>query len=258
MPELPDLQVFSSNLKKALAGKTVTAIEAPVPKNLNVSIAELKKTLSGEAIKEVYREGKELYITFGKGDRLSLHLMLHGSLHLSHASEKQKNTVLRLVFDDETALALADWQGRAKPTLNPKPPKAPDALSGEVDAAFLEKALQRKALVKNVLLDQKVIRGIGNAYADEILWEARISPFSVSNKIPAAGIRRLAKAIKSVLKQAEKQIRKSHPDIISGEVRDFLDIHNARKKQSPTGTAIEYKTVGGRKTYFTSEQELFE
>ncbi|WP_432326526.1 hypothetical protein ACRQ5D_21415 [Mucilaginibacter sp. P25] len=61
-----------------------------------------------------------------------------------------------------------------------------------------------KTNIKTVLLDQKIMRGVGNAYADEILWHARISPFSVSSKIPEAKLKDLVKAIKSVLEDAEK------------------------------------------------------
>jgi formamidopyrimidine-DNA glycosylase len=61
-----------------------------------------------------------------------------------------------------------------------------------------------------------------------------------------------------VLHDAEKQILATHPDIISGEVRDFLKIHNARKKQSPTGGEIHNKIVSSRKTYYTDEQDLYE
>ncbi|HXL58066.1 MAG TPA: hypothetical protein VN958_17510 [Chitinophagaceae bacterium] len=60
-----------------------------------------------------------------------------------------------------------------------------------------------------------------------------------------------------MLQDAEKQILKTHPDIISGEVRDFMNIHNPKKKQSPAGADIHYKTVSSRKTYYTDEQELF-
>lgn len=73
------------------------------------------------------------------------------------------------------------------------------------------------------------MRGVGNAYADEILWHARISPFSVSSKIPEAKLKDLVKAIKSVLEDAEQNILKSNPGIINGEVRDFMDIHNSKK-----------------------------
>lgn len=81
--------------------------------------------------------------------------------------------------------------------------------------------MKTRTNIKNLLLDQKVIRGIGNAYADEILWHARISPLSVCNKIPDEKIKAIAKSIKTVLHKAIKHICKSHPQIISGEVRDF-------------------------------------
>jgi formamidopyrimidine-DNA glycosylase len=106
-------------------------------------------------------------------------------------------------------------------------------------------------------MDQNKIRGIGNAYADEILWDANISPFSVCNKIPTKKVAALLQSIKRVLRQAEKQILKSHPDLISGEVRDFLVIHNAKKKESPSGSPILVKKVGARKTYYTEEQHLY-
>lgn len=107
------------------------------------------------------------------------------------------------------------------------------------------------------MLDQKIMRGVGNAYADEILWHARISPFSISSKIPEAKLKNLAQSIKTVLENAEKSILKSNPDIINGEVRDFMDIHNSKKKHSPTGAAIIVNEAS-RKTYYTNEQELFE
>jgi formamidopyrimidine-DNA glycosylase len=106
-------------------------------------------------------------------------------------------------------------------------------------------------------MDQKVLRGIGNAYADEILYDAKLSPFSVSNKIPATNVKQLAKSIKKVLEEAEKQILKNTPDIISGEFRDFMLVHQPRKKQTPAGEMIHQKPLGSRKTYYTEEQELF-
>lgn len=108
------------------------------------------------------------------------------------------------------------------------------------------------------MLDQKNIKGIGNAYADEILWDSLIDPSSVSNRIPDNKIKALAKSVKTVLLNAIKQILKTHPDIISGEVRDFLNIHNSKKKQSPGDAPIKQKMIGGRKTYYTDEQELFQ
>jgi formamidopyrimidine-DNA glycosylase len=131
-------------------------------------------------------------------------------------------------------------------------------LSDEVDYKFLKEKLSKKRTnIKTFLLDQDIIRGIGNAYADEILWESKIHPESVCNKIPDDKIKTLAKDIKSVLKDAEKQILKINPDIISGEERSFLKIHNSKKKESPTGQKIHNKMLNSRITYYTDEQELY-
>jgi formamidopyrimidine-DNA glycosylase len=256
MPELPDLQAFSYNLNKKLGGKTIKEIIIVNAKKLNVTHKELKDTLEGQKLDKVYREGKELYFKFGKGDILALHLMLHGKLFLFEGKNENKYQIIELHFSDDTGLVLTDFQGIANPTLNPEEKEAPDAM--EADNNFLKTRLAKtKTNIKTVLLDQKIIRGIGNAYADEILWDAGISPFSASNKIPEDKLKDLTKSIESVLTNAEKSILKSNPDIISGEIRDFMLIHNSKKTHSPKGAEIKIKE-GPRKTYYTDEQELFE
>lgn len=256
MPELPDLQVFSHNLNKALSGKKLKEVRVVDPKKLNVSEKELKSVLEDQTLKEVQREGKELYFKFNNGNILSMHLMLHGKLYIFSGVNEHKYTILELLFAGDTGLALTDFQALAAAALNPAGKDGKDAL--EADFAYLKEQMgNTRTAVKSLLLDQHVIRGIGNAYADEILWDARISPMSASNKIPPEKIRELAHSIKKVLKDAEKQILKSHPDIINGEIRDFLNIHNSRKKQSPSGAVIHVTKAGSRKTYYTDEQELF-
>lgn len=257
MPELPDLQVFSANLNRQLGSKRLRQINVLKRAKVNVSGKQLKKALEGQRLKEVYREGKELRMVFQNGNILGLHLMLRGKLQWLDAQPAPSYTLLELLFEGSKQLILTDYQYNARITLNPEPAEAPDALSGEVNAAFWKKHLQTKAGIKSRLMDQDVVRGIGNAYDDEILWEAGISPFSVSRAIPDAKIKALARAVKQVLKKAERQIRKAGPGIIGGEVRDFLHIHNPSKKHSPQGAVIKQKTTGSRKTYYTAEQELF-
>lgn len=259
MPELPDLQVFSKNLTKRLSGKKVKVITVPNSKKLNVTVKKLKESLEGKVLDNVLRVGKELHFQFKGGDVLALHLMLRGQLHVFEHKNDNRFTIIELLFVDDSGIAMTDYQGAATPTLNPDERDTVDALSDEMNFSFLKETLRKKkSVIKNVLLDQKVVRGIGNAYADEILWEAGISPFSISNKIPDDKIKALTKSIKGVLKSAEKNILKTHPEIISGEVRDFLNIHNSKKTQSPKGAAIKHKVVGARKTYYTDEQEMFE
>ncbi|MFD0749847.1 Fpg/Nei family DNA glycosylase [Mucilaginibacter calamicampi] len=256
MPELPDLQVFARNLNKLFKGKTLAKIETPNHKKLNVSVKELKSALEGKELTNVRRVGKELHFEFGK-HALGLHLMLHGQFYTFDGDNAHKFTIVELHFTGGQGLALTDYQGAATPTLDPEEKDVPDALA--VELAYLKEKLSKKrSPVKTVLMDQKVLRGIGNAYADEILWEARISPFSPANKLPEAAVKKLAKAIKEVLEDAEKQIIKHSPDIISGEVRDFLKVHLPRHKQTETGAAIHQKELGGRKTYYTDEQEVFD
>jgi formamidopyrimidine-DNA glycosylase len=258
MPELPDLQAFSRNLSKKLVGKKVEKINAIYKKRLKTEEKGLQRSLEGATLSSVCREGKELHLSFDNGNVLALHMMLKGQLHLFHEKNDARFTIIELLFTDGTGLAMADFQGQATPTLNPQPKEAPDALSNTVNFKFLKEKLNKsKAAVKKVLIDQQVIRGIGNAYADEILWHARISPFSISNKIPDANLKALAKSIKSVLKQAEKKILKANPEIISGEIRDFVAVHSSKKQKSPTGARILIDKSSARKTYYTREQKLF-
>lgn len=257
MPELPDLQVFQRNLTKLLRGKKVNKVMVRNKKKLNVSTPALKKAIEGKTIKKVERSGKELNILFNNNTVLGLHMMLHGELYWLEKNKPQKFSILELYLNDDNKLVLADFQGQAVPTLNPELSEVPDALSPSVNTNFLKKILQHKGTIKQVLMDQHLIRGIGNAYADEILWQAGISPLSSAQKIPAHTIKTLAAAIKKVLKHAEQQILKEHPDIIGGEIRDFLVVHQPRKTHTPDGARIKRTTVNSRKTYFTDEQELY-
>ena len=258
MPELPDLQIFSRNLNKSFKGKTVAAVRVSNARKLNVSEKELKAALEGQELVKIARVGKELHFEFKNGRVLGLHLMLNGRFHIFNNENEHKYAIVELLFNDDTGLVMTDFQGAAAPTLDPKPSAAIDALSDEVTFEFLKERLQKtRSGIKTILLDQHIIRGIGNAYADEILWHARISPFSAANKIPDDKINQLAKSIRHVLADAEKQILKTHPDIISGEVRDFLVVHTAKKKSTDGGAIIHQKEISSRKTYFTDEQELF-
>ncbi len=258
MPELPDLEVFSSNLQKKLSGKKLQKLTVVNKSKLKIPEREFRSGIEGQELKKIYREGKELRLAFANGNILGLHLMLNGDLHLFEKRNEHKYPIIELLFEDNKGLAITDFQGMANATLNPEEKQSPDALSDTVDFKFLKEHLAKTRInIKKFLMEQKVIRGIGNAYADEILWDALISPVSICNKIPEDKIKVLAKSIKTVLGHAIREIIKSHPDIISGEVRDFLVIHNSLKKQSPTGAEIKQIMIGGRKTYYTDEQEVY-
>jgi len=259
MPELPDLNVFAKNLDKALRAKKVEKIVVVNKSKLKTSVAKLKKQIQGSKLKKVYREGKELHFEFNNGNIIGMHLMLKGNLYIIEGEKNdKKNTIAELHFNNHKILVLTDYQGAANITLNPVVKDSPDALSEAADYKFLKDQLANKrTAIKTFLLDQNIIRGIGNAYADEILWKSKIHPESICNKIPDAKIKSLAKNIKSVLRDAEKKILRINPEIISGEERSFLKIHNAKKKESPAGAKIQNKMLNSRVTYFTNEQQLY-
>jgi formamidopyrimidine-DNA glycosylase len=254
MPELPDLEVFSKNLSAALKGASLQKLRLGAGAKTTVP-AKRFLTLEKQRVKKIYREGKELRIAFTK-NVLGIHLMLHG--RLSWVTEKPPaHTLLTLEFSNGKILALADYQRQARISLDPEESTVPDALSPDLKIGFWKEALQTRATIKNVLLDQKTVRGIGNAYADEILWAARISPFSAAKNLPPAAVRALSSAVKKILKKSITRISKTEPGIIGGELRDFLSVHQPRKKETPTGATIKQKTAAGRRTYYTDEQELY-
>ncbi|RZK81914.1 MAG: formamidopyrimidine-DNA glycosylase [Pedobacter sp.] len=258
MPELPDLEIFASNLEKRFKNKTLDKLDVHVAKRLNASAHELKSALEGHKLKEVLREGKTLQLHFGGGNVLGIHLMLHGEMKLIEKDDDVKFKIIELHFKGDNSFALTDFQKQATPTLNPEPTKVPDALSREFTITYFKNILAKKKIsIKQVLMDQKLIRGIGNTYADEILWRAKISPFSISKAIPEQQVKDLFQAIEEVLRKEIMQLTKAIPHSFNAEVKDFLKIHNPYLKKSPTGHEIMVDKVGGRKTYYTVEQVQF-
>jgi formamidopyrimidine-DNA glycosylase len=260
MPELPDLCVFSQNLKKRILDKNIASVAVGNPYKVS-SPDMFREKLKGTSIQDIVRDGKELHFLLANNNSFSVHLMLSGKFFICSKDEKEKisSKIIALLFEDGEAFITADFQGLCKVTLNPKAPKAPDALSDTFTLEYFLGAVKKNANknVKAVLIDQNFVRGIGNAYVDEILWKAGISPESVLGKIPEEKLKDLFQAIPFVLTEAIQMIQKIAPDIISGEERSFLKVHNPRKQFTDEGDKIIKKTVATKTTYFTDKQKLF-
>ncbi|WP_113653236.1 DNA-formamidopyrimidine glycosylase family protein [Pedobacter namyangjuensis] len=256
MAELPDLTVFAEILSRRFLGKNLKEIDFIVSNKLKVPTERAKKALEGERLAEVRREGKTLQLRFGE-HVLGIHLMLRGELqHLEKGSELPRFTVFTFRFSGGEGFAVVDILKQATPTLDPEKPKAPDALDIS-HAEFVALLLKRKKMIKEVLMDQKAIRGIGNSYADEILWQARISPFSIASAIPKAQMKKLYGSMALVLKEAIEFIAKENGEQLKGELRDAMKIHGAKIQESPTGKKILSEKIGGRPAYYTKEQRLY-
>lgn len=259
MPELPDLQVFGKNLEKKLGNKKLKKISVLNRSKVNVSESVLKSNLQGKKLKSISRDGKELFFNFDNDQVLSFHLMLNGEFHTFNEVNSYKNKIIELLFDNKTGLVVTDWQKYANVKFNPEMPSVPDAYSKKFNREYLQNgfAKYKSRRIKDLLIDQKFVRGIGNAYVDEILWAAKIHPASMAGKIPGKIIKKLYSSIHKVLTDAEKRIIKKDPNIIRGEIRDFLKVHNSKKKHSPAGRTIKKENIGSRITYYTDEQILY-
>lgn len=250
------MTVFAQILSRRLKGETLKEIDFVVSKKLKVSVSEVKKALEGKKLTEVSREGKTLQLDFGD-HVLGLHLMLRGELEvLEKGAELPRFTVFAFHFSGGQGFAVRDILKQATPTLDPEKAKAPDALEIS-EGDFIALLSKRKKMIKEVLMDQKAIRGIGNSYADEILWDARISPLSTASAIPKPQIKKLFSSMQLVLNEAIEFIAKENGDELKGELRDAMKVHGAKIKESPTGKEILSEKIGGRTAYYTKEQKLY-
>ncbi|RYE01249.1 MAG: Fpg/Nei family DNA glycosylase [Sphingobacteriales bacterium] len=257
MPELPDIEVFSASLQALLQGRTLRRVQVINGQKLKDSPETLSEALEGRKLLEVFRAGKEFRLRFSGDVVLGMHLVLSGDLFTFGKTNEQKFTIVELYFSGGVNLALTDRMRNAYVKLNPEEKGGIDALDKALSFEKLKALLQSKALVRNVLLNQDKIRGIGNGYADEILWEARISPFSVASAIPDDKVKDLLKAIRSVLQRATKSIAKKYPGRLQGEVRDFMRVHTSERTESPTGYPIKKISRGLTKVHYTDEQVLY-
>ncbi len=256
MPELPDITVFAANMKKRFSGKKLQKVKVIDGRRINNSEAELNKALKGHVLEDVYRSGKEFRFKFDGEVLMGLHLMLTGDLRVFEEENKYiKSTIVEFYFEGGTNFSLHDVLKKANVKLDPEDKEGIDAL--DLNYAKLRKIFQRKTQVKKIMLDQNIIRGIGNGYSDEILWQAGINPYSIAEAIPDEKIKELAKTIKKVLTGATKKIMKAYPDLITGEIKEFLLIHHKARTHSPTGAPIKIDVQGERKTFYTDEQVLY-
>ena len=257
MPEIPDLNIFCRNLAKRVAGKPLTEINVLIDRRLKIPQVELKAALEGQTLLAIKRIGKQLHFDFNNGHSLGLQLMLYGSMHWYEGKNENRFTIAELLFADGMGLAITDWQKAVILTLDPPAVKVPDAMA--MPDGYLQTALKKTSRpIKTVLTDGKTVQGIGNAYVDEILYAARLSPFSKADKIPEAQIAMLTQAIEKVLISAEDHIMRNFPDTITEKERDFLQVHRPKQKLTLAGEIILKAEIDQRKTYYTAGQALFE
>ncbi|MEO6577964.1 MAG: DNA-formamidopyrimidine glycosylase family protein [Candidatus Limnocylindria bacterium] len=259
MPELPDLTVVAEELVRRATGRRVLDATAPTPILLRATPAEVA-TLEGATIGETRRRGKFLLVPFettGHGRRvLAANAMLAGRFWLTQTSHRVRaRTGLRLRLDDGTDLRYVDREMLGKLYL--LAPDGLDAIPGwtemgpDADDPHLTLDLFRQRIrrhpgeLKPLLRNSRFVAGIGNAYSDEILWEAGLAPFRRRSSLKPADVDRLYEAVRRVLADAVEQLRVLVPPEIQTQHREFLKVHLKGGEPCPR-CGRELRQIGGR------------
>jgi len=215
MPELPEVQTVVDDLIAAgLAGRTVTAARVFWPRSIAApSSAAFRRRIAGRTLSAFQRRGKYIVAGLAGGGALLIHLRMSGRLHLVAAGEpRQKHEHVVLLLSGGQELRLHDTRKFGRVSLLDDPETVLGKLGPEpLDAAFTSGKLAgllqgRRRMLKPLLLDQGFIAGLGNIYADEALFEARLHPCRTASSLTIREAGALHRAIGKVLRRGLKNM----------------------------------------------------
>lgn len=270
MPELPEVETVRRSLEPLLKGKSIINVEVNLPKLIKIPFnnAEVfKKNLQGKLIDKIERRGKYLLFLLEDNWILVIHLRMTGRLlYMNHDCPVEKHTHLIFYLDNQQDLRFHDVRQFGLIYLVKKndlqeikglanlgvEPLNDDFTAGKL----IEMIGSKKQKVKSFLLEQKYIAGIGNIYADEILFQAKIHPEEPVNNLTEKQINMLLKAIKDRLTEGIRYGGTSIKDYVdglgnTGQFQKHLYVYG--KSGEPCllcGTQIERKKVGGRNSHY--------
>ncbi|MCS7277204.1 MAG: hypothetical protein NZ695_09365 [Dehalococcoidia bacterium] len=261
MPEAPDLEAYAAYIRRHLAGQKVVEAKALIPPVVKTG-GELVPSLIGRALTDASRLGKQLRLDFGDGPVLLLHPMISGRLlHVPRETPRRPRTALVLAFADDTELRLWDERLLSRVHIYPdasalaQPPgQAPDALDPALTPESLWQRLQNQGgRLKALITSEKLVSGIGNAYADEVLFAAGLSPFRPARDLTFDEAARLLAAMRHVLQQSAAAVlqRMEREGLPEEEFRDHLQVHRRGGQPCPRcGETIAEVLSGGRVTSY--------
>ena len=230
MPELPEVETVRAGLARHVSGKRIELVEQLHPRALRADSLNTLKIFKGAKIKEVKRRGKFMWFEFDRPEVLVAHLGMSGQFKIQ-SIKSQRESHLRACFtlsnkkemrfiDQRTFGWLAvDHLVNAVPNLVSH--IALDLFDPNFDKrATMIRISKSKAQIKKVILDQSIVSGIGNIYADEALWRAKIHPESISAELTSTQILNVLTAAQKVMERALKAGGTSFDDLyinVNGE-----------------------------------------
>ncbi len=264
MPELPELEVVRDVLRARIGDRVIERVTlsgrgGPIVTR-DLTGGGFAETLTGEKIGKIRRRGKFLVFELSAAD---LHLVVNpkltGRLQLAEPGGKKAGTVhVTLHFDDpEEELRYVDQKRMGQlylttdlaqiPTYTDMGPDALDVTREE----FVKRLRRFRGEIKGVLAREQFVAGIGNAYADEILWKARIHPYRKRTELDSAEMEALYEATREVLLASIDKVREAMGEDVHLKPRDFFAVHMRGGKICPRcGGRISEVTAGGKITNF--------
>jgi formamidopyrimidine-DNA glycosylase len=258
MPELPDLTVVAEELERRVTGRAVVEATAPTPILVRATPPELAG-LVGTTLGGARRRGKFLVLPFERDGAtvrlLAANPMLAGRFWLvAHGERVRARTGLRLQLDGGQDLRYVDREMLGKLYLVPPDrlgdipgwdDMGPDADDPDLTLdAFRQRIRRHPGELKPLLRNPRFVAGIGNAYSDEILWEARLAPFRKRSSIRDDDVARLYVAMRHVLGEATERLRTLVPPNIETQHREFLKVHLRGGEPCPR-CGRELRQIGG-------------
>ncbi|MDD5760486.1 MAG: DNA-formamidopyrimidine glycosylase [Candidatus Pacebacteria bacterium] len=271
MPELPEVETIVRQLNKKVKSLKITKVWFDYPKLLKGEINQqnFKEIVEGKTILKVAREGKNIIFHLSGGWSLIIHLKLTGRILVGNDDFIAEDPYVhfKMELSDGIYLALSDLRKFAKIILEKTEkiktleeikklglePLAKDFTFEAFDEALAKK---RSGKIKNILMDQSVVSGIGNIYANEILWKAKVSPFKDIKLLSLKEKREIYEAIKKILQEAIKLRGSTINDEmyrdIKGEMGGYGKLLKAyhQEKCARCGTPIKRTLEKGRATFY--------
>lgn len=251
MPELPEVEHAVRRARRAVAGKTIAGVQVLHPALRRRLSPARARTLRGARLRAVERRGKHQLFMLDDGRILHAHFRMTGDwLVDSSADELPRFARAAVTFTDGSRLVLRD--PRALSTLDLHPADSPPDLGLGLEphdplltaGSLLVSFAKRRGPIKPVLLDQRLIAGLGNIYAAEALWTARISPTTRASSLTRPRVATLLGAIRRVIDRASGARYTDSPS------SRFAVYDRAGKPCRRCRTPIERVVQAGRSTYF--------
>ncbi len=257
MPELPEVEQAAHMARDAATGRTIDVVRVLHPSLRRALPDEVAASLSGDQVRTVTRRGKHQLLILASGRTLHVHFRMTGSWSIGSTAEPlARHARVVMEFTDASRLSLDDARALALVTLyesgvDPLPDLGPEANADDFTTAWLSGKLSaRRGPIKPVLLDQSLVAGIGNIYASESLWYAKVDPRRMANRLTRPRLAAVVAGVKRAMRKAfDRQSRYYGSEGEEGRNRfNVYDREGAPCRRC--GASIRRLVQAGRSTYY--------